>query len=288
MSFGIRRGIDVLLLLNKLINMTDSDSSGMHIDPGRAKHLSESLSLVLSRIQGATSNAQTSVRLVAVSKLKPASDILTLYQSTHRQLHFGENYQQELLRKSQLLPSEIRWHFIGALQTNKCKPLAEQIPNLWCVESVDTAKKADQLEKGRLALCEREKQYIDIPLRVFVQVNTSGETEKSGIEPQSAADLCKHVKEQCPHLLLQGVMTIGALARSVEAAQGKENEDFLSLVQVRDHITEELHIPKDELELSMGMSNDFESAIRYGSNEVRVGSTIFGERPSKQDAKLQD
>ena len=266
--------------------MTDEIESGMQIKPLRAKQLADNLSNVLTRIQAAAGNS--SPRLVAVSKLKPANDILALYQSSHAHLHFGENYQQELLSKSLLLPREIRWHFIGALQTNKCRPLAEQIPNLWCVESVDTAKKADQLDKGRGVLSENAPEYAEVPLRVYVQVNTSGEVEKSGVEPDEAHGLCKHIRENCSHLKLQGLMTIGAIARSKEASHGVENEDFLKLRETRDDVAKALDIDPNELELSMGMSEDFESAIRCGSNEVRVGSGIFGERPSKNEAKIQE
>lgn len=158
------------------------------------------------------------------------------------------------------------------------------------MESVDTAKKADQLQKGRAALCEREPGYAGVPLQVFVQINTSGEDEKSGVEPPDAAALCRHVREHCDHLRLQGVMTIGALARSQAASggEGRENEDFVRLREVRDQVAGELGVAKEELELSMGMSEDFESAVRCGSNEVRVGSTIFGQRGSRQDAKIQD
>ena len=260
----------------------------MRVDPVRATSLTANLSSVISRISAASSPGHGPVRLVAVSKLKPANDILALYQSNHSHFHFGENYQQELLQKSKLLPSDIRWHFIGALQTNKCKPLAEQIPNLWCVESVDTAKKADQLDKGRAALRESSDEHTISPLRVFVQVNTSGEEEKSGVEPKDAAELCKHIREKCSHLQLQGVMTIGAIARSKEAAEGKENEDFHTLRRARDDIAAVLNITAQDLELSMGMSEDFEGAVKLGSNEVRVGSTLFGERPQKQDAKIKE
>ena len=265
---------------------SETNPPEMKIDPTRAKTLSSNLSSIFFCIDAAKQSSQPPIRLVAVSKLKPATDILALHSPPHTHLHFGENYQQELLSKSQLLPREIRWHFIGALQTNKCKPLAEQIPNLWCVESVDTSKKADQLEKGRNALCEKENEYKDVPLRIFVQVNTSGEEEKSGVEPGDTAALCRHVRENCPHLKLQGVMTIGAIARSKEAKEGVENEDFIKLRAVRDEVVKELGIQELELELSMGMSDDFESAIRCGSNEVRVGSTIFGERPPKKDAQI--
>lgn len=156
------------------------------------------------------------------------------------------------------------------------------------MESVDTGKKADQLEKGRAALVEKEKACEGVPLRVFVQVNTSGEEEKSGVEPGGAAELCRHVRERCPHLKLQGVMTIGAIARSKEAKEGMENEDFIRLREVRDQVAQELGMQGGDLELSMGMSEDFESAIRCGSNEVRVGSTIFGQRPAKGEAKIKE
>lgn len=174
---------------------------------------------------------------------------------------------------------------IGGLQTNKCKPLAEQVANLYCVSSVDAAKKADALEKGRAALAE--KQELERKLRVLVQVNTSGEDNKSGVEPPESAELCRHIREKCPHLHLAGLMTIGALARSEEATTAESiNEDFLTLRDTRDKVASELGIEKSELELSMGMSSDFEAAISQGSDEVRVGTTIFGDRPAKKDAKI--
>ena len=155
---------------------------------------------------------------------------------------------------------------------------------------MDTVKKADALEKGREALLQSEKGkgWEDVPLRVCVQVNTSGEAEKSGVEPSEAAALCKHIKEKCSHLKLQGLMTIGAIARSQAAKEGEdENEDFVRLREVRDQVAKELGLG-EVLELSMGMSQDWESAVRCGSDEVRVGSTIFGERPSRKDAKIVD
>ncbi|KAL6718458.1 hypothetical protein ACLMJK_004549 [Lecanora helva] len=267
------------------------DQPNMTIDPTRAKNLSTALSSILTRISSAKALSSPSPRLVAVSKLKPATDILALHSPPHSHLHFGENYYQELLTKSRLLPPEIRWHFIGALQTNKCRPLAEEVVGLWCVESVDTRKKAEGLEKGREKLLERlkgeGKEEVG-KLRVFVQVNTSGESEKSGVEPDSKelVDLCRFIRESCSHLKLQGLMTIGAIARSQGVKEGIENADFIKLREVRDTLATELEIEKEELELSMGMSEDFESAIRCGSNEVRVGSTIFGERPPKKEALI--
>ena len=258
----------------------------MHIDPSRAQQLAENLSHVYQSLQRVSNGRK--VRLIAVSKLKPATDILALHTSTPPNQHydFGENYAQELTEKSLLLPKTIRWHMIGGLQTNKCKPLAEQVANLYCVSSVDTAKKADALEKGRAALAEKQSDASVEALRVLVQINTSGEESKSGVEPRDAAELCRHVRERCPHLRLAGLMTIGAIARS-QAAEDSENEDFVTLRETRDKVAGELGVEKGDLELSMGMSSDFEAAIEQGSDEVRVGTTIFGERPAKKDAKIQ-
>lgn len=175
---------------------------------------------------------------------------------------------------------------IGGLQSNKCKQLAEQIPNLWCVSSVDSEKKANELEKGRRALLEQDSSAEK--LCVMVQVNTSGEESKSGVEPTDTLALCEHVIEKCPHLQLLGLMTIGAIARSKETTPENENEDFVSLKDTRDKVARELGWEQEKLELSMGMSADFEGAIGMGSDEVRVGSDIFGERPQKKDAIVKE
>ncbi|KAF2645131.1 hypothetical protein P280DRAFT_189560 [Massarina eburnea CBS 473.64] len=259
----------------------------MQVNPQRAKQLAENLASISSRV-ASVNKSNNAIRLIAVSKLKPATDILALHQPTSSplQTHFGENYVQELLEKARLLPRSIRWHFIGGLQSNKCKQLAEQIPNLWCVSSVDSEKKCNELEKGRKALAEKDDGGGDgeEKLRVKVQVNTSGEEEKSGVEPDDALKLCKHIVEKCPHLQLSGFMTIGAIARSRATTAENENEDFVALREVRDKVAEALGWEKEVLELSMGMSADFEGAIALGSSEVRVGSDIFGERPAKKDA----
>ncbi|KFX85874.1 hypothetical protein V495_08377 [Pseudogymnoascus sp. VKM F-4514 (FW-929)] len=250
----------------------------MRIDPARAKTLVSNLQhvsgLISSRAQG------RNVRLVAVSKLKPAVDILALHQELNQE-HFGENYAQELTEKAEILPKSIKWHFIGGLQSNKCKPLASTIPNLWVVSSIDSIKKATQLDLGRASLTPP----ATTPLYVHVQVNTSGEEAKSGCQPGAETlELCRHIKDKCPNLQLLGLMTIGAIARSKATTAENENEDFLALTKERDALVKELG---GELELSMGMSNDFEGAVAMGSGEVRVGSTIFGERPAKADFSVK-
>lgn len=152
------------------------------------------------------------------------------------------------------------------------------------MSSVDSSKKAEGLEKGRKALVEAGGVEAE-KLRVMVQVNTSGEENKSGTEPgNETVVLCKHIVENCPHLKLTGLMTIGAIARSKATTAENENEDFEVLRRERERVEKELGLDPEGLELSMGMSADFEGAIKQGSNEVRVGSDIFGERPPKSQA----
>ncbi|ODV92022.1 hypothetical protein CANCADRAFT_21470 [Tortispora caseinolytica NRRL Y-17796] len=234
----------------------------------RAKELENNYLKILERVNKAANGRN--VRLVAVSKLKPAQDIQHLYDVGVR--HFGENYVQELLDKSKVLPKDINWHFIGGLQSNKCKTLAAEIPNLWAVETVDTEKKATKLDANRSGLS---------PIRVFIQVNTSDEPEKSGVSPDDLIPLAKHIIDSCPNLHLQGLMTIGALARSQAAAESSDehNPDFVLLKSLADKLQSTFNM--SNLELSMGMSRDFEDAISLGSTNVRVGSDIFGARPPK-------
>lgn len=142
------------------------------------------------------------------------------------------------------------------------------------------------MEKGRKSLVEKEG--LEDKLRVLVQVNTSGEEEKSGAKPNETAALCKHILQKCPHLKLGGLMTIGAIARSKATTAETENEDFECLGETRDRVAQELGIAKEDLQLSMGMSSDFEGAIKQGSDEVRVGTGIFGDRPPRKDAKVKE
>ncbi|KAI9025053.1 alanine racemase [Phycomyces nitens] len=202
-------------------------------------------------------------RLVAVSKYKPAEDLMYCYDAGQR--HFGENYVQELVDKSEKLPRDIQWHFIGHLQSNKCKAVAG-IPNLFAVETVDSIKKADSLNKACVAVGRPE------PLRVFVQINTSREENKSGTNPSDSTIVCKHIVEHCPQLALQGLMTIGMFGRE----PSEKNPDFECLVDCKK--TVEAEMPGRTLELSMGMSDDFVQALEAGSTNVRVGSKIFGAR----------
>lgn len=165
------------------------------------------------------------------------------------------------------------------------------------MSSIDSTKKAQLLDKARGAFAAsaaaegNESGVVVDKVGVHVQVNTSGEESKSGCSPGAEVlELSKFVLTECPNLKLVGFMTIGAIARSVATTAETENEDFRVLKEQRDLVAEELKEllggGREELELSMGMSEDFEGAIAMGSSEVRVGSTIFGSRPAKADAKI--
>uniref|UniRef100_A0A061R944 Pyridoxal phosphate homeostasis protein n=1 Tax=Tetraselmis sp. GSL018 TaxID=582737 RepID=A0A061R944_9CHLO len=202
-------------------------------------------------------------RLVAISKTKPIEAIREAYEAGHR--HFGENYVQEISEKAPELPDDICWHFVGHLQSNKIKLLLDSVPNLSMLETVDSVKLANKLNNAVDSLKRS-------PLPVMVQVNTSGEESKSGVSPDDAVELARHVHNGCQNLRLAGLMTIGMPDYT------SRPENFQCLKECRKRICKELGLQEDELELSMGMSGDFENAIAMGSTNVRVGSTIFGAR----------
>lgn len=227
--------------------------------------ITNSLKDVLARVQAASSRAGARpTRLVAVSKTKPASALQEAYDAGQRD--FGENYVQELLEKAPILPSDIRWHFIGHLQSNKAKALIEGVPSLAMVETVDSEKLASKLNAA-VEGAGRSR------LPVFVQVNTSGEESKYGVEPgASCVALARYIATNCPNLQLAGLMTIGMPDYT------SRPENFRCLGRCRKDVAEAVGVSENDLELSMGMSGDFEAAIEMGSTNVRVGSTIFGAR----------
>ncbi|PWA82060.1 pyridoxal phosphate-dependent enzyme [Artemisia annua] len=227
---------------------------------------------VLNRVKQAaerSSRPANQIKVIAVSKTKPVSLLREVYDAGHRL--FGENYVQEIIEKSPQLPEDIEWHFIGNLQSNKVKPLLTGVPNLAMVETVDDEKIANNLDRVIGNIGRK-------PLKVLVQVNTSGETSKFGVDPDGCLELVKHVTSNCPNLEFCGLMTIGM------ADYTSTPENFKTLAKCRTEVCNALGISEDQCELSMGMSGDFELAIEMGSTNVRIGSTIFGAReyPKKQ------
>ncbi|GFQ02869.1 proline synthase co-transcribed bacterial homolog protein [Phtheirospermum japonicum] len=227
---------------------------------------------VLQRVNQAAQRSGRSsdrIRVVAVSKTKPVPLLRQVYDAGHR--CFGENYVQELVEKAPQLPEDIEWRFIGNLQSNKVKPLLSGVPNLAAVETIDDEKIANHLNRAVGNIGRK-------PLKVLVQVNTSGEESKYGVEPAGCVELAKHVSMNCPNLEFCGLMTIGMPDYT------STPENFKTLANCRSEVCKALGIAEEQCELSMGMSGDFELAIEMGSTNVRIGSTIFGAReyPKKQ------
>ncbi|CAG9854251.1 unnamed protein product [Phyllotreta striolata] len=235
------------------------------------------LKVVLSKIQAACSKRSSELqdvtpRLVAVSKTKPANLLVAAYEEGQR--HFGENYVQELEEKSRspiILTNcaDIKWHFIGHLQSNKVNKVL-CLPNIYMIETVDSQKLASTINKN----WEKYRQS-DSKLKIMLQVNTSNEEEKSGISPSEVVDVAKFVLNDCNNLELAGLMTIGKFGYDLSNGP---NPDFICLKKCREDLCQKLGIDWKNVELSMGMSDDFEHAIELGSTNVRVGSSIFGAR----------
>lgn len=233
------------------------------------------MSLLLSyqkikdRIQKACQSAGRSpdeVCLIAVSKKQSPEKILQLAQAGHRD--FGENYIQEwqtkvawLQKQDPKLASQIRWHFIGHLQSNKVKFIAGQMA---CIHTVDRLKLAEKLFNNL-----KDK---NLSQTILLQVNLGGESTKTGLRAEEVLPLAEKVQTYT-NLKLGGLMTIPKPG-STQQTRGY----FKELKSLLDEIRPKLPEPKDFYELSMGMSADFELAISEGSTLIRIGTALFGSR----------
>ena len=198
------------------------------------------------------------VKLLAVSKAFPAAAVREAYQAGLST--FGESYVQEALDKIETLRDlPLQWHFIGPIQSNKTRAIAQHFS--W-VHSVDRLNIAERLSAQRPANL--------LPLNVCIQVNLSGEESKSGVAPEQLAELAQSVA-LLPHIELRGLMTIPAPASKL-AAQRVPFARLRELLQALNDQGLELDT------LSMGMSHDIEAAVLEGATIVRVGTAIFGER----------
>lgn len=216
---------------------------------------------VQNRINQACLNANRtpeSVRLLAVSKTKPIEDILTLAE--HGQTCFGENYLQESLLKIAQKP-ELEWHFIGPIQSNKTKPIAEHFA--W-VHSVDRLKIAQRLSS------QRPENLA--PLNILLEVNISAEPSKAGFTPREVLEVAQQIAD-LPNLTLRGLMAIPQKAEDFDA----QRVPFALMSELLQTLQKQN--PKTPLDtLSMGMSADLEAAIMEGATMVRIGTDIFGTR----------
>lgn len=226
--------------------------------------IAANLAAVRTRIAGAAQAAGRdagSVTLVAVSKLQPAAAIREAYAAGQRD--FGENYVQELAEKRAALAdlTEIRWHFIGHLQSRKARELAD---GRIVVHGLDSA--------SALAKLAATAEAAGTAVPVFIQVNIGDEQSKSGLAPEAVPAFAAQVAGT-PGLAWRGLMTIPPAVADAEAARPY----FRRMRALRDTLSASFDRP---LALSMGMSGDYEAAISEGADYVRVGTAIFGSRPA--------
>ena len=195
------------------------------------------------------------VVLLAVSKTKPSHLIEQAYQAGQHE--FGESYVQEAVEKITALAhlSQLSWHFIGLIQSNKTKLIATHFSWVHSVDRIKTAKRLNEHRSGQ-----------DTPLNVCLQVNISGEASKSGVTLDELPLLIDTIS-QCEHLTLRGLMAIP-----------EKNADKSSYIKMFELFNQMQHSLPNIDTLSMGMSNDLAPAIANGSTMVRIGSAIFGER----------
>ena len=200
------------------------------------------------------------IKLIAVSKTKPAELIIKAYDAGIRD--FGENKVQEIVDKYDKLPSDIRWHLIGHLQTNKVKYIIDKV---YMIHSVDSLKLA----------CEISKHAVkcNIIMPILIEVNVSGEESKFGVRPEDCEEIIRQISP-LPGIVIKGLMTVAPNNENPE-----ENRTYFSqlkqlLVDINDKNIDNVNMDC----LSMGMSGDYIAAIKEGATYVRVGTKIFGQR----------
>ncbi len=225
------------------------------------KNIEKNLKNIQARIVAAATACERdpdSVLLLAVSKKKPAADIRHAYASG--QSAFGENYLQEALQKMQELKDlDISWHFIGAIQSNKTRSIAEAFDWAHCIDRAKIARRLSEQRPPQLA-----------PLNVCIQVNIDHETSKAGIDLAEVPELARAI-DPLPGVRLRGLMSIPAPREDITG----QREAFARLADALLSLRQQ-GIDCDTL--SMGMTGDMDAAIAEGSTLVRIGTAIFGER----------
>lgn len=206
---------------------------------------------------------KNNVTLVAVSKTKPVKDILELYDLGQRD--FGENYVQEMVKKYEQLPKDIRWHFIGHLQSNKVKYIA---PFVSLIHSVDSEKLLKEINKE----ANKNSRIVDCLLQVYI----AKEDTKFGLDDEELHELVSRISNivSLKNISVKGLMGMASFTDNNHVIK-KEFQHLKSLFEKYETIN---HKPSTFTILSMGMSADYKTAIEEGSNMVRIGSLLFGER----------
>jgi len=210
-----------------------------------------------------TDRDPNTVKLIAVSKIKPAEDIEQAYQAG--QLMFGESYVQEFRDKSPLVKEPVEWHFIGGLQSNKVKYLRNKVAMIHSVDRLSLAQEID-----------RQWDKTDSSIDILLQVNVGDEASKSGCHTDDLEQLTRQVAA-LPNLRICGLMCLPPHCENAEQVR-----PFFRTLRELSATIATLQLPGVQMnELSMGMSGDFEVAVEEGATLVRVGTAIFGERIKK-------
>lgn len=220
-------------------------------------------SSILTALDQLKKEVNSNISIVAVSKTKPESAVLEAYNVGH--LDFGENKVQEVVRKNESLPKDIRWHFIGHLQRNKVKNIA---PFVHLIHSVDSLKLLKEIDK-RAASNSRQ-------INCLLQISIAEEESKFGLSPE----LLHQLLDSEDYSNLQNIKVIGLMGMATNTKdEGTIRAEFSMLKNIFDATKKDHFLDSDSFNtLSMGMTSDFKLAIDEGSNMIRVGSLIFGER----------
>jgi hypothetical protein len=206
--------------------------------------------------------AKSNANLVAISKKHSADKIKEVYDWGHRD--FGENRAREMRDKHEKLPGDIKWHMVGPLQTNKVKYIIDYVH---LIQSVDRIKVLKEIEK-------RAKR-IPRKVNVLLQVHIAEEEQKHGFDNDEILDIVQNKLDKYPHVNIRGLMGMATLTENEDKIR-KEFEGLTNLY----HEVRALNNPPENFDcLSMGMSNDYQIALKAGSNMVRIGTKVFGPRP---------
>ena len=218
------------------------------------------MSAIKENLEKVNSALTDSVLLVAVTKTRKPEEINEAIECEVTDI--GENKVQEIIEKYDKV-SPVRWHMIGHLQTNKVKNIIDKVD---MIHSVDSLKLAGEIEKR----AEQAGKTMDI----LVQVNPGGEESKFGVSPYEAQGLVENIIKNCKNIKIRGLMCVARLTDDEEEIR----EDFRTVKKLYDKLKEMSEPGLDFRYLSMGMSGDYKIAIEEGSNLVRIGSSIFGQR----------
>ncbi len=218
---------------------------------------------IKENLENVTAQLPSGVRLVAVSKFHPVEELAEAYEAGQRL--FGENRAQELIAKAPQLPDDIRWHFIGHLQKNKVRAI---MPHVSVIESVDSVK--------LLELIEKEAARIDRKVDVLLQLHVAQEETKSGFSVEELLEAGENGLLTCyDHVRVCGLMAMASLTDDMEQVAQEFDLVRRTYLILKDGCFDDC---AEFFELSMGMSDDWQVAVKYGATLVRIGTAIFGPR----------